>query len=232
MRKLFSRRPSPALAVAFAALFVSLGGVSYGVATGSIDSREIRDGSIQGKDVRERTLSGTKILQDKVGPNAVKEESLDGSKIREVDAKLFGGRAPRDFDTRWVLVNAAGQIEQQSGGFTVVSGYQPNPPAAAGNVYINANEDLTNKGVVASLGLQNGMDVDGNGNMNGRAPGSDENAEFSGEITASICALPGLVGCAPPGANNNNTFVVSPRLSDGQVTEAGNRKRFYVAITG
>lgn len=232
MRKHFTRRPSPALAVAFVALFVSLGGVSYGVATGSIDSREIQNKSIQGEDVRERTLSGTKILQDKIGGNAIKEEGLDGTKIREVDAKLFGGRPPRDFDTRWVLVNAAGQIEQQSGGFSVTSGYQANPPAAAGNVYINANEDLTNKGVVASIALQNGTDQDGDGVMNGRAMGADSNPEFSGEIGATICALPGIVTCAPPGTNNSNHFVVSPRLSDGQVTAAGNRKRFYVAITG
>jgi hypothetical protein len=34
------KRPSPALIVACLALFLSLGGVSYGVATGFIDSRE------------------------------------------------------------------------------------------------------------------------------------------------------------------------------------------------
>ena len=56
MTRLF-RRPSPAMAVATLALFVSLGGVSYGVATGSIDSREIKDNDIRGKDVRNGTLS-------------------------------------------------------------------------------------------------------------------------------------------------------------------------------
>jgi hypothetical protein len=49
-------RPSPAMVVALIALFVALGGVSYGVATGSIDSREIKNNSIRGKDVRNSTL--------------------------------------------------------------------------------------------------------------------------------------------------------------------------------
>jgi hypothetical protein len=36
----FARRPSPATVIASLALFVSLSGVSYGVATGFIDSRD------------------------------------------------------------------------------------------------------------------------------------------------------------------------------------------------
>jgi hypothetical protein len=56
MKRLFGR-PSPAMAVATIALFVSLGGVSYGVATGSIDSREIKNNDVRGKDVRNGTLS-------------------------------------------------------------------------------------------------------------------------------------------------------------------------------
>jgi len=45
------------MAVATLALFIALGGVSYGVATGSIDTREIRDNTVRGKDVRNGTLS-------------------------------------------------------------------------------------------------------------------------------------------------------------------------------
>src|SRR5919205_527760 len=56
MRSLVRRRPSPAMVVAMTALFVSLGGVSYGLATGSIGSREIRNNSIRSIDVRNRSL--------------------------------------------------------------------------------------------------------------------------------------------------------------------------------
>lgn len=61
MKRLTSARPSPALVVAFVALFVALGGVSYGVATGSIDSREIKNNTVQGKDVRNGTLSSSDL---------------------------------------------------------------------------------------------------------------------------------------------------------------------------
>ena len=45
------------MGVALLALFVALGGVSYGLASGSIDSREIKNNSVRGKDLRDRTIS-------------------------------------------------------------------------------------------------------------------------------------------------------------------------------
>jgi len=109
------------------------------------------------------------------------------------------------------------------------------PSPGNGNVYINANEPLTNNGIVATIALQNTIEQDANANTNGRAPGSDANAEFSGEIVVSQCAPIGttVTNCAPTGTDNVNHFVVSPRLSDGSVTTDGvDRKRFYVVITG
>ncbi|HEU0023471.1 MAG TPA: hypothetical protein VFQ12_02490 [Thermoleophilaceae bacterium] len=82
--KRFARVPSPAMIVACAALFVALGGVSYGFATGSISSREIRNRTIVNKDVRDRGLRGEKLRRDSVGPNAVKEESLNSLKLGAV----------------------------------------------------------------------------------------------------------------------------------------------------
>lgn len=131
-----------------------------------------------------------------------------------------------------MLVNAAGQIEAQSGGFTVQSGYGAVPPGAAGNVYIDAGEDLSDNGIVATMALQNATDQNGDAVVNGRALGADNNPEFAGEISATRCAIPGVVTCAPAGTNVPSTFVVSPRNSDGTVTAEGARKRFYVAITG
>ena len=55
MQRLF-RRPSPALVIACLSLFVSLGGVSYAVAT--IDSADIVDGSIRNRDFKDGTLRG------------------------------------------------------------------------------------------------------------------------------------------------------------------------------
>ncbi|MEV4422800.1 hypothetical protein AB0L40_22900 [Patulibacter sp. NPDC049589] len=134
---------------------------------------------------------------------------------------------------RWLLVNAAGEIEAQSGGFTVRSAYVANPPGASENVYVDAGEDLSAKGLTATIALQNQVDQDTPPNgMNGKQPGSDANPEFSGEIAATRCAITGVVACAPPGTNTSSHFVVSPRLSDGSPTSAATRKRFYVTITG
>lgn len=47
--------------VAYLALFVALGGVAYGVATGSIDSRELKNNTIRGKDVRDNGLTGKDV---------------------------------------------------------------------------------------------------------------------------------------------------------------------------
>jgi hypothetical protein len=68
--------PSPAMVVAMIALFVSLGGVSYGLATGVIDSREIRDNTIRSRDVRNGILTGRDMGRDRVGGGAVKESTL------------------------------------------------------------------------------------------------------------------------------------------------------------
>jgi len=65
--KLLAHKITPAMAVACTALFVSLGGVSYGVATGSIDSREIKNNSVRSKDVRNNGLTGTDINESRLG---------------------------------------------------------------------------------------------------------------------------------------------------------------------
>jgi hypothetical protein len=82
--------PSPAMAVAMTALFLSLGGVSYGLATGAISGREIQNNTITFKDVR----------KDKLGGGSIKESSL--------------GTVPSAFiahgSQRFAVVNAGGQL--------------------------------------------------------------------------------------------------------------------------
>lgn len=54
-------KPSPAMVVACLALFIALGGVSYGVATGSIDGREIKNNSVASKDLRNNSATTADI---------------------------------------------------------------------------------------------------------------------------------------------------------------------------
>ncbi len=67
MKHIHARRPSPAMAVSVLALFISMGGVSYGVATNSIDSREIKNNTVRGKDVKNNSLKGADILERSLG---------------------------------------------------------------------------------------------------------------------------------------------------------------------
>jgi hypothetical protein len=81
VKSILRRRPSPALVIACVALFVSLGGVSYGVATGSIDSREIKNNSVTGADVRNNTLRTFDIRNNEVRGFDIRNSSVQGRDV-------------------------------------------------------------------------------------------------------------------------------------------------------
>lgn len=219
--KKYLRLPSPAMAVALLALFTALSASAYAATV--ITGKNVRNSSLTGADIQSKSIAGTDIKDGALAARDIKAGSLTAD-------RFSGGQLA--VKPRWVFVNSTGQISAQSGGFTVKSGFQANPAGAAGNVYIDSGEDLSNNAIVASSGLQNARDANGDAIMSGRAPGADNNPEFSGEISAIQCAITGVVTCAPPGTNTNTHFVVSPRNSDGTVTTGADRKPFYVIITG
>jgi hypothetical protein len=82
MRRIKHYRPSPATVLASIALFVSLGGVSYGVATGSIDSREIKNNTVRSKDIRNNQVASRDIRNNSVRGRDVRNSSLTGSDVK------------------------------------------------------------------------------------------------------------------------------------------------------
>jgi hypothetical protein len=72
--------------VAYLALFVALGGTSYGLAAGSIDSREIknntvrtgdvRNNEIRSRDIRNRTIVARDLLSNSLGGDQIDETEL------------------------------------------------------------------------------------------------------------------------------------------------------------
>jgi hypothetical protein len=169
------------------------------------------------------------------GLNADRVDGLDAKQILDIAAADATAKA-NSAKTRWVLIGLDGQIEAQSGGFTVVTAYPQGDPAGTGparhNVYVNAGEDLSNNGLSATIALQNQVDQGGNAINTGTNDAPDANPEFSGEVSIAKCLTPGLVACAPPGTGSDNVLVVSPRNSDGSGTVPGERKRVYVSVTG
>ena len=93
------RRPSPAFLIACLALFVALGGVSYGFATGEIDSRELRDNTIRTRDLRNNDIRGKDVRNSSILGRDVARNTLGGTDINEArlatvpDAAKLGGAA-------------------------------------------------------------------------------------------------------------------------------------------
>ena len=63
------------------ALFVSLGGVSYGVATGFIDSREIRNNTISSADLRNNNLRTMDIRNNEVRGFDIRNSTIQGRDV-------------------------------------------------------------------------------------------------------------------------------------------------------
>ena len=81
MKSLLRHRPTPALVIALLALFISLGGVSYGVATGFIDSREIKNNEIRSLDIRDNQIRSRDIRNNEVRGKDIRNSTVQSRDI-------------------------------------------------------------------------------------------------------------------------------------------------------
>ena len=107
------RAPSPAMVVALVALFVSLGGSAYAVAT--IGSDDIINGSIRNRDFKDGTLRGNEAKPDGFGPNAIKEQSLDSSKFNAARIGKVTAATLADGISRHGVISSAGGVVRGRG---------------------------------------------------------------------------------------------------------------------
>ena len=135
------RTPSPALVIAVIALFVSLGGVSYGLATGSIDSREILNGSIRNPDFKNGTLRGQEAKRDGFGGGAIKESTLGKVKAAS-SADTFGGMTARRI-TAFTLANDQTRGVLTEGPFNVIARCRTEAPNQIAELVIQTNANDT-----------------------------------------------------------------------------------------
>ena len=94
MARILRRRPSPAMVIALIALFIAMGGVSYGVATGSIDGREIKNNTVKSGDLRNNDIRGKDIRTGTIGGSDVASNTLKGADIDESSLTLPQGAGP------------------------------------------------------------------------------------------------------------------------------------------
>jgi hypothetical protein len=81
VKSILRRRPSPALVISMVALFVSLSGVSYGVATGFIDSREIKNNEIRSLDIRNNEVRTRDLRNNEVRGIDIRNSTVQGRDI-------------------------------------------------------------------------------------------------------------------------------------------------------
>ena len=138
---------------------------------------------------------------------------LNADRVDSLSAEQLVGAARQ----RWALVNESGQIERQTGGFSIVNCYQAND-----NCYLNVGEVARDDAVIAQVVVQNVDPIAG--------------TVLSGETGTAPCGAE-FVACAPPGTEANEVVVVAPRNSAGGTDAdpaggaAEDRFRFYVVLT-
>jgi hypothetical protein len=81
VQSLVRRRPSPALVISLIALFVSLSGVSYGVATGFIDSRELKNNEVRSIDIRNNEVRTRDLRNNDIRGRDVRNSTVQGRDV-------------------------------------------------------------------------------------------------------------------------------------------------------
>jgi hypothetical protein len=194
------------------------GGAIYGCRSGPGGTDSGREPCLRASNVREgrafefHSRSGDEVGRISIGiePEGKPPFTTNATGVATgLNADRVDGADAGALRTRWVLVNELGQIEEQSGGFTVLDAYQTNQ-----SVYIDTGSPVEGKGLTATIAFRN---------VNG--------TERNGEISVARCQMPGVVECAPASAKTPNAVVVNPRESDGTATGPNTRKRFYLVVT-
>jgi hypothetical protein len=94
-----SLRPTPALIVAFVALFAAMGGVGYAAAKlkpASVKTKTIHDGAVTTGKIADGAVTTPKLAPDAVAPYAV----------NAMNAAKLGGAAPGECQTGWLKASA------------------------------------------------------------------------------------------------------------------------------
>ena len=120
MKSLLRRRPSPALVISIIALFVSLSGVSYGVATGFIDGREIknnqvrsidlRNNDIRTRDLRNNEVRGLDIRNSTIQTRDIGINQVTGDDVREDTLQKVPSALAADTATSADSATTAGSV--------------------------------------------------------------------------------------------------------------------------
>jgi hypothetical protein len=110
MRKLNKRslRPTPALVVAFVALFAAMGGFGYAAAKlkpSSVKTKNIKTGAVTSDKLADGAVTTPKLAPDAVAPNATNATNAVNA-VSAANADKLGGVAPGGCQTGWLKASA------------------------------------------------------------------------------------------------------------------------------
>jgi hypothetical protein len=212
VKSILRRRPSPALVISMIALFVSLSGVSYGVATGFIDSREIKNNEIRSldirnnqvrtRDLRNNEVRGIDIRNSTVQGRDVALNTLTGEDVKEDTLGKVTSAGTADAATTAGGVNTLKIIPQT----TLAEGATPVTLATHGPLTISATCQPGAAGATeATLSVKTTED----NSAAGAVPGTIETDLDAAEPAFEIALLSDAVG-APRSAAVTDVFASAP----------------------
>ena len=155
--------------VASIALFIALGGTSYGLATGSIGSTEIKNDSVRSKDLRNNDVRGQDIRNGTIGSPDVTDGALlaqdfKAGQLPAGERGQQGERGPQgqpgtpgqDATKLFAYIRDFGTADIASVAYgSGVTAVDDDVPASAGHYTVTFNRSLVNCVVVAAQGIGN-----------------------------------------------------------------------------
>jgi hypothetical protein len=162
----FSRRPSPAMAVAFIALLAALSGTAVALpGKNSVDSGDIKKAAVKRADIARNAVNGSKVQNGSLTGAEAKNDSLTGSDVNESTLGQVPSAATANSATTANTATSAGSVEGPDTK-NLVSGYATINGQIAVPTVLNFGGKRVTSVTVSRVGLGI-FDVTFNGNFPG-----------------------------------------------------------------
>jgi hypothetical protein len=211
MRKLNKRalRPTPALVVAFVALFAAMGGFGYAAVKlqpSSVKTKNIRTGAVTSDKIADGAVTTPKLAPDAVAPNAVNAMNAANAG----NAAKLGGVAPGGCQLGWLKASAVVDT-------SALNDANPDMDVAGFDCASNAEQNIhvhrlaTGRYDITIDGLDSGTALSSSANVGGPAANfvSAASKVEQGELTLNVWTNADLHVANQPDGN--------PPLVDGKV---------------
>lgn len=208
MRKLNKRalRPTPALVVAFVALFAAMGGIGYSavkLSPSSVKTKNIKTAAVTTDKIADGAVTTPKLAPDAVAPNAV-------NAMNAANAAKLGGVAPGGCQLGWLKASVAVDT-------TTLNDANPDMDVSGFDCASNAQNAFhihrlaTGRYTVTIDGLDSGTAISSSANVGGPAANFVTAASKveQGELTLNVWTNSDLHVANQPDGN--------PPLVDGKV---------------